>query len=432
MTHDHASEPVKTSGFRVVAALVITASMATAVWIGVLQLADAEGVALPMAPVRSGEFVAVIRTRGQIEAQRSFPIYAPLVQDLRIAWMASPSEIIEKSSPIIRFDSSTAERDLIQRRAVAERARANLNRAIVDGTAAAEHDERDLVDARLAVELAKLSTADSEFVARLEAERGLIDLRVAEQNLRKLEAEVAQRKVSRESQLASLRRQLEAADAWVGIVESRIERMEIRAPLSGYAIYAPNRTSISAALGGAAQQPFRVGDQVPAGMNLATIPDLSSLLIDVSVEEIDRGRMRAGDEVIVRVDALPDVSITTTLTAISPLAEISLDSRGRSFHAYAALGEKIDSRIRPGMNGSMDIVIERIPDAIVVPAQAVFTRDGKPAVYVVEDDEFTPIEVEVLARNPDEFAVRGIAADARVTLVDPFASSDEAASREDQ
>ena len=105
--------------FRIAAAAVITASIAAAVWIGTLQFAGAARTALPMAPVRSGEFVAVIRTRGQIEAQRAFPIYAPLVADLRIAWMASPSGLIEKGQPLIRFDSSIAERDLIQRRAAA-------------------------------------------------------------------------------------------------------------------------------------------------------------------------------------------------------------------------------------------------------------------------------------------------------------------------
>jgi HlyD family secretion protein len=409
------------SGFRAVAALVISASVVLAVWVGTLQFDRAEGSELPIAPVRSAEFVAVIRTRGQIQAERSLPIYAPLVQDLRIAWMAPASERIEQGAPMIRFDSSTAERDLIQRRGAAERARANLNQAIADAEAAAEHDQRDLVDARLGVELAQLDTADSDFVARLDAERGRIDLRVAQQRQRQLEAEVAQRASSRESKIASLRRQLEAADAWVNIVESRIERMELRAPIGGFAIYAENRTSLAAQVSGGAQQPYRVGDQVAGGITLAQIPDLASLLIDSTVEEIDRGRMRVGQEVIVRVDAFPELSITALLTAISPLAEMSLDSRGRSFHAYAALGTEGDPRIRPGMNGTLDIVTDRIPKATIIPSEALFTKNGKPTVHVMAGDGFQATEVEVLARNPDEIAVKGLATDARVALVDPSA-----------
>jgi hypothetical protein len=71
------------------------------------------------------------------------------------------------------------------------------------------------------------------------------------------------------------------------------------------------------------------------------------------------------------------------------------------------------------MNGSMDIVINRIPSAISVPAKAVFTQDGKPVVYVAERGSYRPAAVEVLARNPDEVAISGIRAGAQVTLVEP-------------
>jgi hypothetical protein len=406
--------------FRIISVIVITVSVLIAVWVGTVQFRAVERAVLPLAPVRTGEFVAVIRARGQMQADRSVPIYAPLAQDLRIAWMAPVSERVEAGAPLVRFDSSSAERDLIQRRAAAERARASLEQAAAEAKAAVEHDRRDVNDARLGVELAGLDTADSDFIARLDAERRRIDLGVARQKLRQLEAEVAQRAASRESKLASLRRQLEDAEAWVDIVEGRIERMEVRAPISGYAIYAANRSSISAQVAGT-QQPYRVGDQVPAGMNLGTIPDLSSLVIDATVEEIDRGRMRAGHEVIIRIDALTGVSIPATLTAISPMAEISIDARGRSFHVYAALGSRSDPRIRPGMNGTLDVVVHRIPAATIIPAKALFTRRGKPTVYVSQAGVFTPVGVEILARNSDEIAVKGVDADARVALVDPFA-----------
>jgi multidrug efflux pump subunit AcrA (membrane-fusion protein) len=199
--------------------------------------------------------------------------------------------------------------------------------------------------------------------------------------------------------------------------------MEILAPISGYALYAANRSSISSQLSGGAEQPYRVGNPVASGMNLATIPDLSSLLIDATVEEIDRGRLRIGDEVIVRVDALPDVSIPAKLTGISPMAEMSLDSRGRGFHAYASLGDKTDQRVRPGMNGTLDIVTRRIAGATIIPAKALFTRNGKPTVHLVERDGYRTVEVEVLARNSDEIAVKGVESGARVTLVDPAEGS---------
>ena len=71
------------------------------------------------------------------------------------------------------------------------------------------------------------------------------------------------------------------------------------------------------------------------------------------------------------------------------------------------------------MNGGMDIIINRIPNAISIPAKALFTRAGKPIVYVAENGRYRAVAVEVLARNPDEIAVTGIRPGAMVTLVDP-------------
>jgi hypothetical protein len=81
----------------------------------------------------------------------------------------------------------------------------------------------------------------------------------------------------------------------------------------------------------------------------------------------------------------------------------------------------MDGRLRPGMNGRLDVIVDRIPDAISVPAKAVFTRNGQPIVLVLSDKGLKPVDVAVVARNPDEVAVRGIAAGAAVALTDDLA-----------
>jgi len=165
-------------------------------------------------------------------------------------------------------------------------------------------------------------------------------------------------------------------------------------------------------------KPFKVGDNVFAGMGLVEIPDLNSLEMDAKVEEIDRGRIATGQDVRIRVDSLPEVTMSTKIKSISPLAETSYEwPPTRSFRAYAAI-EKPDSRLRPNMNGGMDIVINRIPDAISIPSKALFTHNGKPIVYVADKGSYRPVEVNVEARNPDEVAVSGITDGAMVTLVD--------------
>jgi hypothetical protein len=89
----------------------------------------------------------------------------------------------------------------------------------------------------------------------------------------------------------------------------------------------------------------------------------------------------------------------------------------RNFRAYGAFDE-IDPRLRPGMNGRMDIVIDRLANAISVPAKAIFNRDGRPVVLVAGPAGFESTPVEIQARNPDEVAIKGIAAGSKVALVD--------------
>jgi HlyD family secretion protein len=165
-------------------------------------------------------------------------------------------------------------------------------------------------------------------------------------------------------------------------------------------------------------KPFQVGDQVWPGGVVAEIPDLASLEMEGKVEEIDRGRISVGQETRVHIDSLPELTMPADLIGISPLTEQSFEwPPTSSFRAYGHIRQP-DSRLRPAMNGNMDVIVKRIPNAISIPAKAVFTRNGKPIVYVAEKGGYRAVEVELLARNPDEVAVKGISAGAMVTLLE--------------
>jgi hypothetical protein len=45
-------------------------------------------------------------------------------------------------------------------------------------------------------------------------------------------------------------------------------------------------------------------------------------------------------------------------------------------------GSQLDVLLRPGLLADVEIILEKIPNAINVPNQAVFEKDGKPIVYV--------------------------------------------------
>ena len=125
------------------------------------------------------------------------------------------------------------------------------------------------------------------------------------------------------------------------------------------------------------------------------------------------------DPVLVHIDAFPEKTWNAKLNAISPLTEQNWEwPPTKNFKAYAAL-EQPDKKLRPGMNASADVIISRIPQALSIPAKALFTDKGKPVVYVKSKTGYEARRVEVEARNPDDVAVKGLAAGESVALAEP-------------
>jgi HlyD family secretion protein len=375
----------------------------------------ATAVDLPVAPARQGDFLAIIRCRGDLKAARSAQIYTPIVPNLRIAWMAPAGETVQTGDSLIKFDSSSATQQLAQKEAQLRQTEAGLDQALAQSRITSEQDKSDLEQAKYTVERAKLEVVRLTIKSRIDGDEAKVDLATAEQKLKAQEATVALHAASDQAKIASLTRLRDQAKGDVELTKRRIGQMEIMAPITGIPVYSQNYQQ-----GWNNARPFKVGDNVFAGMNLAEIPDLNTLEMDVKVEEIDRGRINLGADVRVLVDSLPELNLAAKLDRISPLAELSTYEwpPTRAFHAYARI-LKPDPRMRPGMNGGMDIIVNRIPNATSIPAKALFTRDGKPVVYLASKGHYSPATVEVLARNPDEVAVKGIPAGSTVALVDP-------------
>lgn len=367
----------------------------------------------PVAPARQGDFLVIIRCRGELKAERSIPIYAPRVPDLRIAWLAAAGESVKQDAPIVRFDSSTAQQQLQQKEAVLRQSQATLDQALAQARITAEQDKSDLADAGFAVERARLEVSRLETVSRLQGESAAVDLSIAQQKFKVQEATVALHATADKSKIASLTRLRDQAAADVDLTKSRIAQMELKSPIDGILVFESNYSQ-----GWMNAKPFKVGDNVYAGMEIGEMPDLKTLTMDAKVEEIDRGRIQPGQDVRVRIDSLPELTLNARVSNISLMAETTNEfPPTRNFRAYAPLTNP-DPRLRPGMNGGTDIVISRIPSAISIPSKALFTHAGKPVVYVAEKGVYRPVNVQVQARNPDEVAITGLPAGSMVTLVD--------------
>jgi hypothetical protein len=80
--------------------------------------------------------------------------------------------------------------------------------------------------------------------------------------------------------------------------------------------------------------------------------------------------------------------------------------------------------LRPGLLADVEIVVEKIPDALHIPTQAVFTKNGKPTVYVqqAKTGKFEPREVQLLKQSESMMVLAGgVQPGELVALADPSA-----------
>lgn len=372
---------------------------------------------LPVASARRGEFQVIVRCRGELVSTRSAQLIAPVnVPGMVIAWQAPPNSEVKQGDVVVRFDSSAVQQTLLEQQAGLQQAQASLDQAVAQAKMTAEQDKVDLTAAQVEVERCKLEASKEEIVSRLQGEESKIDLGIAQEKLHVEEATVNLHQKSDASKIGSQTRLRDKAQQDIDVTKERIAKMEVHAPSSGVIIYLNNFSQ-----GWMNAKPFHVGDQVWPGSGIAEIPDISTLAMKGKLEETDRGRITVGMDVRMQVDPFPEKTFPGKLIAISPLVEQTFDwPPSRNFRAVGGFGEK-DNRLRPGMNGRLDIIIQRIPNAISIPANALFNRMGRPTVYVDGKDGWTPKEVEVLARNPDEVAIKGVEAGTRISLVEPDA-----------
>ncbi len=396
-------------------------TLACVAGIGAVTLRQTQKVAAntdrPLAQARKGEFLVIVTCRGELVAGKSVLIAAPTnVPDLRIVWMAPQGEPVKPGDTILRFDESSAKRQLQEQEATLKQAQASLDQAIAEGRINQEKDKLDLADAQHAVQRSELEVQKAEVVSALQAAEDKLQLGLDQEKLQVQQATNRLNTVSSESKIASLRTQRDKSKGEVELTQHRIWQMTVVAPSHGVVTYLMNYSQ-----GWMNARPFKVGDNVWPGSAVAEIPDLTTLEMKAKVEEMDRSRMQLSQTTRIVLDPFPEKQFPGKVTRISPLTEQNFEwPPSRNFRAFAGFNE-FDNRLRPAMNGRLDVIVDRIPDAISVPAKAVFTRSGRAVVLVPAENGLKPMDVVVVARNPDEVAVRGIPAGLTVALTDETA-----------
>jgi len=126
-----------------------------------------------------------------------------------------------------------------------------------------------------------------------------------------------------------------------------------------------------------------VGEMVLPGVPLAEVIDDNSIYIHAPVDEADIYKLRIGQEVKITIDSFPDTDFSGKIYEISPtVSEEKLEGR------TVAIKISIDrhtEKLRPGMSCDIEILVDKIPSALLVPTNLLMGRGEKKYVFVVEE-----------------------------------------------
>lgn len=364
-------------------------------------------VEVPVARVRKGDFIISVRVRGEIKSTKSVLLTAPQVPDPRIVKLAESGKPVHKGDVVIEFDAVQQEQNFIERSTSVRTADSEIVQTKASHKIVNEQDSMSKMQAEYNVERSKLEASKAEILSEIEGAKNRIDVGVSEGELSQVKTAINSRKISQEADLSRLDQRKDKTIRDMDLAKSYLSKMQVRAPIDGIVNVLPNFRS-----GGSfGQSPpsFKEGDRAWTGAAIAEIPDLTSMYIDLKLEEVDRGKLKLGQIVRLRVDAVPEKEFQAELDWISPIAALIYRGMGTSektFPARATL-KALDPRLRPGMSASAEVIIERDPNALLIPAKASFTKDGKPAVYLQQNKQFLTRQIQVGKRNEEDIVVTG-------------------------
>ena len=329
------------------AAVLVTIAVIAVLLIGRSSVATVKVATARPAP--AGGAATVLNASGYVEPRRKATVSAKITGKVTEV-LVDEGMIVEKGQILARLDDSDA-----QRRYEATRA------------------DRDV--ARAAIEELEVNLADAERTLRRTHElraQGVASVQDLDSATAVVDAIQAKLDLARAS--------LDAADARLAVAAQDLENYTIRAPFAGIAVSKD-------------AQPGEMVSPVSAGggftrTGISTIVDMSSLEIEVDVNESHIAKVHPGQPADAVLDAYPQWHIPATVRTVIPTAD-----RQKATVKVRLTFDQLDPRILPDMGVKVAFreVVDEEPSSStraqsLIPQPAVKNDGGQTVVFVVEDD----------------------------------------------
>jgi len=345
--------------------------------------------------VAQGPLTISVRGEGELRSAKPTPLNVPGKNwaQRQVEWMLPEGSLVKKGDVLARFVSPEGEQQLAQ--AMIDLQRNALARAAKESGLESAQGRVEVDLSRVAVQLGiaqRYAGADLSTVARNQVLDAIEDKEYLQVRQSVLQWQRDQSGVRGGAELAVLDAQRATFDMNAKTRKDDLEALELRAPNDGVLLLAANWSG---------DKPT-VGANLRAGFEFGSLPDTSSMEVEIDLPQIEAQGVQAGDAVVLHPLGRPDQRIDSKLSWVASAAKVrNRESPVKYLSMRAPIPADAIARYRliPGQRFAASIVLLDAKDAIAVPNVAIEQRDDRHWVQVKQGNDYVSREVKLGVRG---------------------------------
>ena len=364
--------------------------------------------------VMKGPVEVKIHTSGQLESENSENIILPAVlssqnvriYEIKITDLIEEGTVVDSGQYIATLDHKVIEEVLTAARLELETAATVVEDAKLDSNLSLSNYRDLIVNSKSDVEERKIVLAESVYESPSVIKKAEMDLSKAErklnQDIKGLQMRQRQVRSQMERRNIDFRQKQQRVDDLLKLYDA----LSIKAPKPGMVIYAKDRFGIKIQIGSVL---------TPWSPIIATLPDMTKMISETYINEIDIAKIKVKQKVILSIDAFPDKELKGEVISVANIGQPMPKSDSKVFEVNIRIFGS-DPDLKPAMTTGNVIQTGSYSDKIYIPSEGIYFTDSTKFVYVKRKKVVRQL-VDVGDENEDYIIINKGVAEGEVLLL---------------
>ncbi len=329
---------------------------------------------------KRGNLEAKVSCMGEIQGEKATLIELPPVLcdrelriwDMKIVDLIQEGKSVKKGDYIARLDESVIMNPMRENMQQKERMDSDLRNMKIDSAVVLTQKRENITNALLDLQYKRIDVEQSKFDAGAQQRKAQMAYQKAEIDLERMKRDYLLERNKQKTQVSRMEDRVAYYDKMIKKYQEAMASTRILAPEEGIVMFAKDW------MGKRLNKDSYVGPWNPL---IATLPDMSVVVSESYVKEIDIAKVNVGDSVSITIDALQGKQFPGKIYHIATIGEDHKNFDMKVFKVMIRFNHS-DKDLKPGMTSTNNIILQKYNDALIVPLEAVFSENGDSFVYL--------------------------------------------------